>query len=278
MNNVDKSRSSGLDKGSNKRREHNVETRKQSVISTSQEKSFLLFKSDLDDLMKIKQEKNERGRVNRFLFFTIGLVLSLLFVNLAFQWKFYDDATVTSLGLLEAEEIDELYEIPLTNQPPPPPPQVQQQVVIVEVKDEVILEEVDIDFDVEVTEETAIEEIVFEEVAIEEQEEVEEVFQIVEKAPFPKGGMKEFYKYVANNLNYPRMATRQGIEGRVFVQFVVGSTGEIREVQVVKGIGGGCDEEAQKIIENAPAWVPGKQRGKSVSVRMIIPITFIMAK
>lgn len=103
---------------------------------------------------------------------------------------------------------------------------------------------------------------------------VNEIFDIVEDQPAPVGGMSEFYKYIGNNMKYPNQARRLGIEGRVFIQFIVDKEGNLTNVKAVKGIGAGCNEEAVRVIENATKWVPGKQRGKTVNVRMILPITF----
>ena len=75
-------------------------------------------------------------------------------------------------------------------------------------------------------------------------------------------------------MEYPAQARRMGVEGKVFVQFVVDKDGSLTDVKAVKGIGAGCDEEAVEIVKSAPKWKPGKQRGKAVRVRMIIPITF----
>ena len=107
-----------------------------------------------------------------------------------------------------------------------------------------------------------------------EEEEVDEIFTIVEDQPTPPGGMGAFYKYVATNLRYPAQARRMGIEGKVFVQFVVDKDGTLTNVQAIKGIGAGCDEEAVRVIAKAKKWSPGKQRGRPVKVRMILPITF----
>ena len=117
-----------------------------------------------------------------------------------------------------------------------------------------------------------IEEIVFEEAL--EEEEVDEIFTIVEDQPAPPGGMSAFYKYVATTLRYPAQARRMGIEGKVFVQFVVDKDGSLTDVQAIKGIGAGCDEEAVRVISKAKKWKPGRQRGRAVKVRMILPITF----
>lgn len=102
----------------------------------------------------------------------------------------------------------------------------------------------------------------------------EEIFDIVEDQPTPIGGMKQFYEYIAQNMKYPSKAKAMGLEGRVFIQFIVDKSGKLTQVKAVKGIGAGCDEEAVRVIENAGLWAPGKQRGREVNVRMILPITF----
>ena len=75
-------------------------------------------------------------------------------------------------------------------------------------------------------------------------------------------------------MKYPSQARRMGIEGRVFVQFVVDKDGTVTEVKSVKGIGAGCDEEAERVLRMSPKFKPGKQRGRSVKVRMVLPIIF----
>jgi protein TonB len=86
--------------------------------------------------------------------------------------------------------------------------------------------------------------------------------------------MDSFLKYVSKNLKYPAQARRMGVEGKVFVQFVVEKDGSITDIKVVKGIGAGCDEEAVRVLENAPKWKPGKQRGRPVKQRIVLPIVF----
>lgn len=105
----------------------------------------------------------------------------------------------------------------------------------------------------------------------------DEIFDIVEEQPMPQGGMGAFYKYVGQNMKYPAQARSQGIQGRVFIQFIVDKSGKLTNVTTVKGIGGGCDKEAERVVANAAKWTPGLQKGKAVSVRMIMPITFKLA-
>ena len=205
------------------------------------------------------------------LFFSAGLLVTMALVVMAFEWKQYDDALV-DLVAKSSDVFEEVLEVPPTDQPPPPPPAIQTPQIVEVPDEEEIEEEIQINLDVEVTEETKVEEVI---VQVEEpKEEVEEIFTIVEESAAPKGGMAAFYKYVGDKIKYPAQARRMGIEGRVFVEFVVNKDGSITDVRAVKGIGAGCDEEAVRIVQGAPAWTPGKQRGKPVKQRMVLPITF----
>ena len=101
-----------------------------------------------------------------------------------------------------------------------------------------------------------------------------DVFTVVEEQPEFEGGMDAFYRYVGKEINYPLQARQMGVEGRVDVQFVVEKDGSLSDVRAIKGIGGGCDSEAVKVVQNAPSFRPGTQRGKPVRVRMVMPIIF----
>ena len=219
------------------------------------------------------EKKSPEADVSRKsgLYMNIGLVIALLLVIAAFEWKFYDDGDLADLGQV-SDDFEEMLDIPPTEQPPPPPPKIQQPEIVEVPDEEEIEEDIEVDLDVEITEEDVIEDIVFEEPV--EEEVADEVFTIVEQQPEYPGGMGAFYEFVTKKLKYPSQARRMGIEGKVFVQFVVDKAGNITEVTAVRGIGAGCDEEAVRVIKDSPQWKPGKQRGKSVKVRMILPITF----
>jgi protein TonB len=205
------------------------------------------------------------------LYLNIGLVVSLLVVITAFEWRFYDDGALADLGQV-SDDFEEMLDIPQTEQPPPPPPKIQQPEIIEVPDEEEIEEDIQVDLDVEITDDQVIEEVVFEEPI--DEEVADEVFTIVEQQPAYPGGMGAFYQFVQKKLKYPSQARRMGIEGKVFVQFVVDKKGNITEVVAVKGIGAGCDAEAERVIKSSPKWKAGKQRGKAVKVRMILPITF----
>lgn len=210
------------------------------------------------------------------MFLSLGLVLSLLFTITAFEWKFYDNGMITDLGTSDMNRFEETLDIPNTSQPPPPPPSNNQPPIIREVEDEVILEEIKLSIDAEMTENTSVEEVIYvPEVELEE-EKAEEIFTIVEQRPEPIGGMQAFYKYVADEMEYPAIAKRTGVQGKVYLRFVVDTDGSIANVEVLKGIGAGCDEEAVRVVENAPKWIPGKQRGRAVKVYMTLPMIFVL--
>lgn len=102
----------------------------------------------------------------------------------------------------------------------------------------------------------------------------DEIFQVVEEQPTPVRGYDAFLKYIGENIQYPQQARLKGTQGKVFVQFVVYNDGTVADVQILQGLGDGCDQEAVRVIANAPKWNPGKQNGKPVNVRMSVPINF----
>jgi len=166
--------------------------------------------------------------------------------------------------------------------PPPPPAALEQKVKFVApiVTTEEVVEDADIFNQDELAQTTneavSIEEVVVETKVevIEEPEEKKEVFTIVEEMPSFPGGDSERNKFLAENIQYPQQATENGIQGTVYVSFVVDSKGNVTDVKILRGIGGGCDEEALRVVRMMPKWHPGKQNGKQVRVLFNMPIYF----
>jgi TonB family protein len=100
------------------------------------------------------------------------------------------------------------------------------------------------------------------------------IFLIVEETATPVGGIASFYEFIKKNIQYPAEARRQGIEGKVFVEFIVNTDGSITDVRTVRGIQSECDEEAVRVVSLSPNWNPGKQRGQAIRQRMVLPISF----
>jgi TonB family protein len=102
----------------------------------------------------------------------------------------------------------------------------------------------------------------------------EMAYTVVEEMPSFKGGMQGMMNYLAENITYPLEAKKKGIQGRVFINFTILSDGSISDVKVLRGIGGGCDEEAIRVVKKMPKWNPGKQKGNPVAVKYNLPVKF----
>ena len=226
-------------------------------------------------------KKNPRLDLSRMqpLIFSISLTVTMVLANFAFNWKFYDNPD-TVLKQKNKNDFEEIMDIPPTEIKPPAPAAIRTPSII-EVPDEQKIEEdVKIKLDLEMTTETVMSTFTNETIEPPKMdvEETDKIFVIVEQTAAPRDGMASFYKYVSENIKYPPPALRMGIEGRVFVQFVVNRDGSLSDFEVIKGVGSGCDEEAIRIIKNSPPWSPGKQRGKAVRQRMVLPIFFQLAR
>jgi protein TonB len=166
--------------------------------------------------------------------------------------------------------------------PPPPPAELVEKVKFVApvVTTEEVVEDANIFNQDELAQTTNEAVTVQEEVAavaapeVIEVEEAKPVFTIVEEMPSYPGGETERNKFLAENIVYPQQATENGIQGTVYVSFVVDSKGNVTDVKILRGIGGGCDEEALRVVKMMPKWHAGKQNGKQVRVLFNMPIYF----
>jgi periplasmic protein TonB len=222
----------------------------------------------------MEPKKTEKADLTKktFLFFNIGLIVALLAAILAFTHKTADENSGVDANANQTV-VEEIMEVPPTEQLPPPPPKIEQP-QIVEVPDETEIEEdLEIDMDTE-TDVTETKTEVTAPVVEEEKEDPNTIFTVVEETAAPIGGMSAFYEFVNKKIKYPAQAKRMGIEGKVFVEFVIEKDGSITDVKAIKGIGGGCDQEAERVLQAAPKWKPGKQRGKPVRQKMVLPINF----
>lgn len=221
----------------------------------------------------------------RAIFLQIGLAVALLITIVAFEWKSYDKSDY-DLGQLKIENIEEEI-IPITKPeltPPPPPPPPVQQIEIVEDEEE-IENEAEIE-ETEVTQETVITPI---EPRKEEAPAEPEIFTIVERMPAFKGCENEsseekrtsctynkIQEYLARTIVYPPVAKDNGITGTVYVTFVIDQTGTVKDAKVLRGVGGGLDEEAIRAVKAMPKWNAGQQRGKAVQVQYNLPVKFTL--
>lgn len=220
------------------------------------------------DLKKNPEADIERKKT---LFFTLGLVFSLALVLVAFEWKQFEGSG-KDLGQLTLQiEEDEMIPITQVEVPPPPPPPPQTQIVEIVEDDEELDEELELE-STDLDENTTIEFVEFEEKEVAEPE----IFTIVEEMPGFPGGEAKLFEYLGKETKFPPMARDAGIQGTVFVRFVVYEDGAIKDVTVVRSVHPALDEEAIRVIKSMPKWKPGKQRGKPVRVQYNLPIKFIL--
>ena len=231
--------------------------------------------------MQIKKNPKADLTKNSNLYFAIGLVVILFISWRAIEWKTYDRSGYGYEALNIDDDDDE--EIPITEQiktPPPPPPPPPAPEIIEVVEDEEEIEETIIE-----STETDQEEIV-EIVEVEEEfEDVDVPFAVIEDVPIYPGCervakskrrdcfQEQINKHIRKNFRYPEIAQEMGIQGRVYVNFVIDKDGSITSIRM-RGPDKNLEKEAQRIIAKLPRMTPGKQRGRAVRVPFSIPITF----
>jgi protein TonB len=101
-----------------------------------------------------------------------------------------------------------------------------------------------------------------------------QIYTVVEQMPEYPGGTDALLKFIDANMKYPVEAKQKGVEGKVFVQFIIDKKGNVVDPKLLKGIGYGCDEEALRVIKLLPGWIPGKQGGNPVNVKIVTPFSF----
>ncbi len=229
--------------------------------------------------MELKKTPKADLENKKNLFVMLGLVLALGVVLLAFEWT-SRPSQAASLGTLDAAAVEEEV-IPITRQeeiktpPPPPPPTVVEVLNIVDnnvqVDDDLSI------FDSEADNETLVD--VAPIIAAKEEKEEEEeaqVFFIVEEMPEFPGGEAALRSFIAKSINYPVIAQENGIQGKVYVTFVVDKDGGISDAKIARGVDPSLDKEALRVVNSLPKWKPGKQRGKPVRVSYTVPISFVL--
>lgn len=228
--------------------------------------------------MQVKKSEKASLQNKKTIFMLIGFVLALSVCLFAFEWSTAEvvESSLANAGTNQAveeeilnteEEIPEQKEEPVVEEP---------EVVIEEieiVEDNVKVEKFDID--TEDKGEGSKINIVQVGNVVEEEEVVEVIdFAVVETKPQYPGGDAALLAYIAENTKYPEIAKENGIQGKVFVKFVIDKTGRVTSVTVMKGVDSYLDDEAVRVVKTIPNWTPGKQRGKPVPVNYIVPINF----
>lgn len=227
--------------------------------------------------MRIIKSSKADLESKRFIFKEIGIIIALGLVFWAFELKSLDKKEIDQISRAIDDTPEEMVEITQQTKPPPPPSPPQQTTLIKIVENDIEVE-TEIEINVEANQDTEVEKYIPIDIVEEEEIEKEEtiIFTIVESMPqFPEGETV-LLTYLSDHINYSELARESGIQGRVFITFVVEKDGQISNVRMLRGIGGGCDEEAIRVIKSMPQWIPGKQRNIPVRVQFNLPIKFIL--
>jgi len=231
----------------------------------------------------MEPKKNPKADLtkNSSLYFVIGLSIVLLITWRVIEWKTYKNVYDYEALTVDDDDDDD---VPITEQlktpPPPPPPPPPAPEIIEVIEDEEEIEETVIE-----STETDEEEIIEVVEVIEEYEDIDVPFAVIEDVPIFPGCervkkserrscfQEQMNKHIKRNFRYPEIAQEMGIQGRVYVNFIISKNGSITNIRM-RGPDKNLEKEAQRIIAKLPRMTPGKQRGRPVRVPFSIPITF----
>lgn len=221
--------------------------------------------------METKKTKRSDLEKKRPVFLQLGIIIALAAAITAFEWK-TPDVSGTYLPPREAANIEtDIITVVSQKKELPKPVNTTLIKTVEDIRENVP----DIDVSVEIDPEGLVEPY-FPPLPIPEEpdDQVDEPFIIVQRMPVFPGGEAALMKYLADNTVYPQRAKEAGISGTVYITFVIETDGHVSSIAVLREVGGGCTEEAIRVVSKMPRWEPGRQRGKAVRVRMNLPISF----
>ncbi len=227
--------------------------------------------------MEIKKSVKADLERKKPIYLQVGLVLALSLSLFAFEYKSYDKVEEEAATVTQAEVIEEVVMQTKQEVKPETPPPAQAQTTLLTIVDNSVQVTNDVEIDAGDQGE-ANKEVAYQEVAQETAVEAEEaqIFSVVEESPSYPGGDQARMTYLKDNLKYPQLARESNIDGTVYIEFVVERDGSISKPTIKRDIGGGCGEEALRVVKAMPKWAPGKQRGKPVRTQFVLPIKFIL--
>lgn len=249
----------------------------------------------LEDIV-FKNRNKEYGsyylRKNYRKFVTISMIFGFVLIGAIVAYPLIN-AFINKSRLIKEREKEigvEMRDIRKEEAPPPPPPPPPPEVLVQKIvfTAPVVVEDTTIEVNManmddlnkkgntEAPTEDVVVEVKDEAPKVIETPVQQEIFTVVEEQPGYPGGEEARISFLQQNIKYPEEAKEIGIQGKVFVTFVVEVDGSITDVRVLRGIGGGCDEEAIRVVKSMPKWVPGKQRGVPVRVQFNLPIKFTL--
>lgn len=224
--------------------------------------------------MEAKKSKSADLESKKGIFLEVGLIVALGLSLAAFEWK----SPVKKIEITQSWNPvieDVIIKNPvIENKKPLPQPVLVPVIRIVDNNTEV-MNNLEINADIKPDEIAPVYSAPAT-VDLEEEKSVDndETFMVVEKMPEFPGGISALQAFLAKNIQFPAAAAETDVQGTVYVYFVVEKDGSISNIRILRGIGAGCDEEAERVISMLPKWKPGEQRGKPVKVSYNIPVIF----
>lgn len=221
--------------------------------------------------METRKTRKANLERKRFVFLQIGMIVSLAAVLVAFEWKTPDPGGIDLPLRTAVEPETELIEVVNLKKEMPKPVNTTLINVVADITEDLQ----DISIDVETGIDEPIPPIFFPDPLPEEANVTDEApFVIVERMPEFPGGEAALLKYLALNIKYPTQAREAGISGTVYITFIIEKDGSVSSVKVLRGVAGGCSEEAVRVVGSMPVWKPGNQAGKPVRVMLNLPVVF----
>ena len=226
--------------------------------------------------MELKKSDKANLENKKWLFFEIGLVISLLIVYVALEWT---SSETNTMVLEDTAEVLIEEEIISTNMETPPPPPAAPKMPVLSDNIDIVDDEIELEDDMfmNLEDDSSLGVEIQDYVDVQEEEVQEEAipFQLVEEKPsFQGGDANAVSKWVNQRLVYPEIAKENGVQGRVTLQFTVEKDGSVTKVRVLRGVDPSLDKEAVRVVSMSPKWKPGKQRDRSVPVTYTFPVIF----
>jgi protein TonB len=225
--------------------------------------------------MEIKKSEKADLENKKPIFIQIGLVLALSIMLFGFEYKSYDKEVESEQTVTQGEVIEEVVMQTKQEAKPEPPPPAQAQTTLLNIVDNNVQVTNDIEIDASDNNTQNQEYQVVEQETTTDVAEAE-IFSVVEESPSFPGGDEGRIKYLGENIKYPPLARESNIEGTVYIEFIVEKDGSINKPTIKRDIGGGCGDEALRVVKAMPKWAPGKQRGKPVRTQFVLPIKFML--
>ena len=255
--------------------------------AVNEDRAELVFENRNKEYGAYQIRKNyEKQIIRAFLFTIAGIVIAVaipVIISMISNMDFANKNVISEeISLAEPPSIDKATPPPPPVIPPPPVVKTIKFTPPVVVKDEEVQEEPpptqeemkDVQISTVTQEGNTTEDLPPENPVVDPDE--GKVFTIVEEMPTFPGGEEKMLEYIQRNTKYPAVARENNITGRVYVSFVVDKDGKINNVKVLRGIGGGCDEEAIRVVKSMPDWKAGKQNGRAVQVQFNLPVNFTL--